>query len=67
MEGYSVATALLLALFAYIGIVTQLGPGLWWHEALIAGAVTGLVVGDVPLGLTIGATLTLMSLGLWTY
>jgi len=28
---------------------------------------TGLIVGDVPLGLAIGGTLELMSLGLWTY
>jgi mannose/fructose/N-acetylgalactosamine-specific phosphotransferase system component IIC len=67
MAGYSIWVAALLALWAYVGIVLQLGPGLWWQEALIAGAVTGMIVGDLPLGLTIGATLTLMSLGLWTY
>ncbi|HEY1296854.1 MAG TPA: PTS sugar transporter subunit IIC [Chloroflexota bacterium] len=66
-QGYSVGIALVLALVAYISIVLWLGPGLWWQEALIAGFVTGVVVGDVPLGLSIGATLTLMSLGLWTY
>jgi PTS system mannose-specific IIC component len=64
---YSVGVALVLALWAYISMVLWLGPGLWWQEALVAGLVTGFVVGDVPLGLTIGATLTLMSLGLWTY
>lgn len=66
-SGYSVGVALLLALWAYISVVLWLGPGLWWQEALVAGLVTGWIVGNVPLGLTIGATLTLMSLGLWTY
>lgn len=64
---YSVGISLLLAVWAYVGIVLQLGPGLWWTEALISGFVTGVVVGNIPLGLTIGASLTLISLGLWTY
>jgi mannose/fructose/N-acetylgalactosamine-specific phosphotransferase system component IIC len=64
---YSIGIALLLAIWAYIGIVLQLGPGLWWQEALVAGFVTGAIVGNIPLGLTIGASLTLLSLGLWTY
>ena len=62
-----VGIAFVLAIWAYIGIVTTLGPGLWWQEALISGFVTGLIVGNIPLGLTVGATLTLLSLGLWTY
>jgi mannose PTS system EIIC component len=62
-----IGIALLLAIWAYIGIVTQLGPGLWWTEALVAGFVTGVIVGNIPLSLTVGATLTLLSLGLWTY
>lgn len=67
MPGYSIWIALVLALWAYIGVVTWLGPGLWWQESLIAGFVTGIVVGNIPLGLTVGASLTLLSLGLWTY
>ncbi|HYF92244.1 MAG TPA: PTS sugar transporter subunit IIC [Symbiobacteriaceae bacterium] len=67
MEGYGIGTALVLAIWAYVSIVLVLGPGLWLGEALVAGAVTGLVVGDVTVGLQIGATLTLMSLGMWTY
>ncbi|BCL80708.1 PTS sorbose transporter subunit IIC [Ktedonobacteria bacterium brp13] len=67
MLSYSIGSAILLAVWAYIGIVLQLGPGLWWQEALISGFVTGLIVGNIPLGLTIGASLTLLSLGLWTY
>jgi PTS system mannose-specific IIC component len=67
MPGYSIWIALVLAIWAYIGIVTALGPGLWWQEALISGFVTGVIVGNIPLGLTVGASLTLLSLGLWTY
>lgn len=67
MGGYSIITALILGLWAYVAIVLQLGPGLWWTEALVSGYVTGLIVGNPTLGLTIGATLTLLSLGLWTY
>lgn len=67
MPGYSIWVALVLAIWAYIGIVTTLGPGLWWQEALISGFVTGVIVGNIPLGLTVGASLTLLSLGLWTY
>src|SRR6266567_7596086 len=67
MPGYSIWIALVLAIWAYIGIVTTLGPGLWWQEALISGFVTGVIVGNIPLGLTVGASLTLLSLGLWTY
>lgn len=62
-----IGVALLLAIWAYIGILTNLGPGLWWQEALISGFVTGVIVHDIRLGLTVGATLTLLSLGLWTY
>jgi len=64
---YGIGTALLLALIAYVAVVMNLGASCFWHESLIVGAVTGLIVGDVKLGLTIGATLTLMSLGMWTY
>lgn len=67
MPDYSIWTALVLAIWAYIGVVLWLGPGLWWQEALISGFVTGIIVGNIPLGLTVGASLTLLSLGLWTY
>lgn len=64
---YGIETALILAIVAYIAVVANLGASVFWHEALIVGFVTGVIVGDVPTGLTIGATLTLMSLGMWTY
>lgn len=64
---YGIGTAIILALWGYIGIVIMLAPGIAWHEPIIAGAVTGLIVGDVQLGLYVGGTLTLMSLGMHTY
>ncbi|WP_067927278.1 PTS mannose/fructose/sorbose/N-acetylgalactosamine transporter subunit IIC [Alicyclobacillus shizuokensis] len=67
MHSYAIWVPIVLALLAYVGIVFNLGPGLWIQEALVMGLITGWMVGDVKLGLTIGATLTLMSLGMWTY
>lgn len=31
MPGYSIWIVLVLAVWAYIGVVTWLGPGLWWY------------------------------------
>lgn len=66
METYGILIPIILGIWAYVSIIGQL-TGLWWAEALISGAITGFVVGDFNLGLQIGATLTLMSLGMWTY
>lgn len=67
MVGYSLGIALILGLMSFVVFNLHEGPGLWWDEPLVAGLLTGWVVGDVPLGLSVGATLTLLSLGLWTY
>ncbi|MFW6029776.1 MAG: PTS mannose/fructose/sorbose/N-acetylgalactosamine transporter subunit IIC [Halanaerobiales bacterium] len=64
---YGIGMALILALWGYISTVVYLSPGLAWHEPIIAGAVTGFIVGDVELGLYIGGNLMLMSLGMHTY
>lgn len=66
MHSYSIYAALILAVWIYIANVGA-SSGLWWCNELIGGAVAGLVVGDLNLGLKIGATLTFMSLGMWTY
>lgn len=67
MQGsYGFFIPLILGIWGYISIIGTL-TGLWWAEALISGALTGLIVGNLNLGLQIGATLTLMSLGMWTY
>jgi len=59
--------ALILAIWAYLGIVLQLAPGVAWHEPIIAGTVTGLIIGNVEAGLYVGGALMLMSLGMHTY
>jgi len=46
----------------------MLGPTLFMgNRPLISGFVTGLIVGDVQMGLLIGGTLELMALGVYTY
>jgi PTS system mannose-specific IIC component len=61
-------TALVLALWAYICVFDMLGPNfIMASRPLIAGFVTGLIIGDVQSGLLIGGTLELMALGVYTY
>ena len=64
---YGVGVALFLAVYSYFSIVVLLGPGWQFYDPIVAGLVTGIVTGNVPLGLAVGGTLELMSLGLWTY
>ncbi len=67
MQTYGIGTALILAAYSYLSILASLGPGWSFGESLVAGLFTGIVVGDVQTGLQVGATLTLMSLGMGTY
>ncbi len=61
-------TALILAIWAYLCVYDMLGPTfILAFRPLIAGFVTGLLVGDVQTGLLIGGTLELMALGVYTY
>ena len=55
--------ALLVAVWAGICAWDQYGPHLGFRKPLLAGAVTGLILGDLTQGLIIGATLELMWLG----
>ncbi len=64
---YGVGVALFLAAYSYFSIVVLLGPAWQFYDPIVAGLVTGIVTGNVPLGLAVGGTLELMSLGLWTY
>jgi len=60
--------ALILAIWAYVCVFDMLGPTLFMGERpLIAGTVTGLIIGDVQTGMMIGGTLELMALGVYTY
>ena len=55
--------AILVAIWAGICAWDQYGPHLGFRKPLLAGAITGLILGDLRQGLIIGATLELMWLG----
>jgi mannose/fructose/N-acetylgalactosamine-specific phosphotransferase system component IIC len=60
--------ALALTLWAIFCIYDVLGPSLIYAgRPLIAGTVAGLIVGNLALGLAIGATLEFAALGSYTY
>lgn len=67
IESYGFGVALFLAAYSYFSIIALLGPAWQFSDPIVAGLVTGLVTGNPALGLAIGGTLELMSLGLWTY
>lgn len=60
---------LILVLIAYtvIGILDQISIQIGPYTPLFAATVTGALMGNPELGLTIGATLQLMTLGVATY
>lgn len=61
-------TAIVLTLWACFCIYDNLGPTLIYaSRPLIAGTVAGLIIGDVTLGMAVGATLELAALGIYTY
>jgi mannose/fructose/N-acetylgalactosamine-specific phosphotransferase system component IIC len=61
-------TAILLTIWAIICIFDILGPTvIMGFRPLIAGTGAGIIVGDVNLGMAIGATLELTALGVYTY
>jgi PTS system mannose-specific IIC component len=60
--------ALILAIWAYLCVFDMLGPNIIMaSRPLIAGFVTGILVGDVRTGMMVGGTLELMALGVYTY
>jgi mannose/fructose/N-acetylgalactosamine-specific phosphotransferase system component IIC len=61
-------TAILLTAWAILCIFDILGPTVFLgFRPLIAGTGAGIIVGDVNLGMAIGATLELTALGVYTY
>ena len=66
-SGYGIWISLILAIWSYAAIVAALGPSWELGDPIVSGLFVGAVVGNIPLGLAIGGTLELMSLGLWTY
>ena len=60
--------ALPLGLWAFFALVMNFGTTMQiMTDPIVAGWFAGLLIGNVPLGLAIGGTLELMSLGLWMY
>ncbi len=66
-SGYSIGVALILAIWSYLQIIANLGPAWQLCDPIVSGLFVGAIVGNIPLGLSLGGTLELMSLGLWTY
>src|ERR1700743_1293785 len=61
-------TAVVLTVWAIFCVYDMLGPTLIFaSRPLIAGTVAGLIIGDVTLGMAIGATMELAALGVYTY
>ncbi|MBV7391231.1 MULTISPECIES: PTS mannose/fructose/sorbose/N-acetylgalactosamine transporter subunit IIC [Enterococcus] len=56
-----------LSLLGFYAIVENLGINVIANQALIVGTITGLVMGDIKMGLAVGATLQLMGLGIQAY
>jgi mannose/fructose/N-acetylgalactosamine-specific phosphotransferase system component IIC len=61
-------TALVLTVWAIFCVYDMLGPTLVYaSRPLIAGTVAGLIIGDLKLGMAVGATMELAALGVYTY
>lgn len=68
MQTLSISTALILALWAAFCILDlKCFKISLFSRPLLAGFGAGIIMGNIPLGLTIGATLELMSMGIWNY
>lgn len=63
----SAGQIILLTAYAIFAIYDLLTLEIGFGRPLIAGFITGLIVGDVQLGLAVGATLQLMTFGVHTY
>lgn len=64
----TIVYAIILALLAYQAWYDALGPTFTMtNRPLMAGFFTGLIIGDVQMGLLIGGTMELMALGVYTY
>ncbi len=59
----SVIQIILLALYAFVAINDQIHSDFGLNRPLLAGCFAGIVMGDLAFGLTVGATLQLMVLG----
>lgn len=67
MNQLSMAQIILLSLFAFFQINEIITLGIGFGNPVNAGLIAGLIVGDMKLGLAVGATLQLMILGVGTF
>ncbi|MBZ2174959.1 PTS sugar transporter subunit IIC [Schnuerera sp. xch1] len=58
---------IILSIYAFVAIYDSLETNIGLNRPIQAGFFTGLILGDVTLGLAVGATLQLMVLGVGTY
>ena len=63
----SIIQIVLLTLYAFVAINDVIHSDIGLNRPLIAGCFAGIVMGNVPFGLTVGATLQLMILGVGTF
>lgn len=63
----SIWQILLLTVYAFIAINDSIHSDFGLNRPLIAGFFAGLIMGDIAFGLTVGATLQLMILGVATF
>lgn len=66
-QGYSLLVAIILGIWGGITMYSINGTTGTLQDPIVTGLFTGLIVHNIPAGLAVGATLELMSLGLWTY
>lgn len=67
MQEISVLVILLLIVYTVIAVTDQISIQCGVYTPLFAATFTGLLLGDLKVGLTVGATLQLMTLGVATY
>lgn len=67
MQGVSLLVVIALILYTVIAVVDQISIQCGLYTPLFAAVITGALLGDLPTGLVVGATLQLMTLGVATY
>ena len=67
MQGVSLLVVIGLILYTVIAVVDQISIQCGLYTPLFAAVITGALLGDLPTGLVVGATLQLMTLGVATY
>ena len=67
MNEIPILIVILLSLYAAIGILDQISIQWGFYTPLFAAVITGILLGDIKIGLEVGATLMLMTLGVATY